>query len=390
MKDGFIEEKNVVLRHSFVELAEHWVLALSGLLLIFSGFGELPMYKRYMVTQIPGLSWAGDFFIQLKIHYLAGIVFVSVMAFHAVYHGWLGHQGLLPKKGDMKASLVTLLSMFGIGEEPKSHKYLPEQRLAYAYLGGVGLILLGTGLVKVIKNLPGVLLPPGLITSMTLTHTFATIFFLLGVTAHLAALIFKVNRPLVKSIFTREVDLDYVRDRHTVWYDELVRNKVEVKVEVQDRGIRKPEVGDEDGVKIQKNSINPSNPTNPINQADVKVKAKVEVEAIKKPEVKVEEEKQTEENKMTDSALVTESIKEREMMANVLKVKGMSCQHCVMSITKALGQLDGVKNVNVDLQKGEVRFENTKGVPSAQIEKAIVDAGYEVIPQSAERRAHRV
>jgi len=37
------------------------------------------------------------------------------------------------------------------------------------------------------------------------------------------------------------------------------------------------------------------------------------------------------------------------------------------------------QNVNVDLQKGEVRFENTKGVASAQIEKAITDAGYEVV-----------
>jgi cytochrome b subunit of formate dehydrogenase len=233
MKDRVIEEKNAVLRHSFIELGEHWLLALSGLLLIFSGFGELPMYKRYMVTQIPGLGWAGDFLIQLKVHYLAGIVFVSVMAFHAVYHGWLGNQGLLPKKGDVKASLITILSMFGIGEEPKSYKYLPEQRLAYAYLGGIGLILLVTGVVKVIKNLPGVFLPPGLITSMTLTHTFATIFFLLGVMAHLTALIFKVNRPLVRSIFTRDVDLDYVRDRHTVWYDELVRNKIKENAEVK-------------------------------------------------------------------------------------------------------------------------------------------------------------
>jgi copper chaperone len=66
-------------------------------------------------------------------------------------------------------------------------------------------------------------------------------------------------------------------------------------------------------------------------------------------------------------------------MASVLKVKGMSCQHCVMSVKKALGQLEGVQNVEVDLQKGEVRFENTKLVPSNRIEKAISDAGYEVI-----------
>jgi len=66
-------------------------------------------------------------------------------------------------------------------------------------------------------------------------------------------------------------------------------------------------------------------------------------------------------------------------MATILKVKGMSCQHCVMSVTKALNQLEGVKNVQVDLAKGEVQFDNTKEVASSRIAKAIQDAGYEVI-----------
>ena len=67
-------------------------------------------------------------------------------------------------------------------------------------------------------------------------------------------------------------------------------------------------------------------------------------------------------------------------MTSVLKVKGMSCQHCVMSVTKALNQLEGVQNIQVDLEKREVRFDNVKGVAAEQIAKAIVDAGYEVVP----------
>ncbi len=341
MGERIIKDGKAILRHSPIELIEHWVLALSGLLLNISGFGDLPMYKRYMVTQIPGLGWAGDFYINLYIHYLAGIVFVSVMVFHGIFHGWLGHQGLLPKKGDFKASLLTILSMFGFGKEPKSDKYLAEQRLAYAYLGGVGLILVLTGLVKVIKNLPGVYLSPTLITSMTLTHTFATIFFLLGVLAHLAALIFKVNRPLVKSIFTGEIDAEYVRDRHMIWYEELMKNKVKAKVEVEDKKV------------------------------ETEDKVQVEGEEKEKDEVKAEVEVKEQEPKAIDNL--------KEKMMTTLKVKGMSCQHCVMSVTKALNQLEGIKNVQVDLAKGEVRFDNTKSVASNRIEKAIADAGYEVI-----------
>ena len=67
-------------------------------------------------------------------------------------------------------------------------------------------------------------------------------------------------------------------------------------------------------------------------------------------------------------------------MPSPIRVKGMSCQHCVMSVTKALTQLEGIENVQVDLAKGEVRFDNSKGVASNRIEKAISDAGYQVIP----------
>jgi copper chaperone len=70
-------------------------------------------------------------------------------------------------------------------------------------------------------------------------------------------------------------------------------------------------------------------------------------------------------------------------MVSTLKVKGMSCQHCVMSVTKALNQLEGIQNVQVDLQKGEVRFDNIKALALNRIEKAIEEAGYEVISQSA-------
>ena len=66
-------------------------------------------------------------------------------------------------------------------------------------------------------------------------------------------------------------------------------------------------------------------------------------------------------------------------MVTTLKVKGMSCQHCVMAVKKALGQLEGIQNVDVDLPKGEVRFENNRPVESDRIVEAIEAAGFEVL-----------
>ena len=43
-------------------------------------------------------------------------------------------------------------------------------------------------------------------------------------------------------------------------------------------------------------------------------------------------------------------------MATV-KIKGMSCQHCVGAVTKALGEIPGISDVKVDLNKGEAHYE---------------------------------
>ena len=47
-----------------------------------------------------------------------------------------------------------------------------------------------------------------------------------------------------------------------------------------------------------------------------------------------------------------------------------------MSVTKALSKLPGVKNVQVDLVKGEATFEKSPDVSPDQIRKTIEGAGY--------------
>jgi len=60
-----------------------------------------------------------------------------------------------------------------------------------------------------------------------------------------------------------------------------------------------------------------------------------------------------------------------------IKVKGMSCQHCVMSVTKALSAIDGLENVTVDLLKGEATFDEKKPVAPEVIKEAISKIGFE-------------
>jgi len=62
-----------------------------------------------------------------------------------------------------------------------------------------------------------------------------------------------------------------------------------------------------------------------------------------------------------------------------IKIKGMSCQHCVMAVTKALNALDGVKDVKVDLKSGVATYEEIKEVVPKAFAAAIKKAGYEVV-----------
>ncbi|MDK2824102.1 MAG: copper chaperone [Clostridia bacterium] len=62
-----------------------------------------------------------------------------------------------------------------------------------------------------------------------------------------------------------------------------------------------------------------------------------------------------------------------------LKVNGMSCGHCKMSVEKAVNELDGVKSaiVNVDAKSAAVQFDPNK-VTLEKIKATIEELGYEV------------
>ena len=61
-----------------------------------------------------------------------------------------------------------------------------------------------------------------------------------------------------------------------------------------------------------------------------------------------------------------------------IKIKGMSCNHCVIAVNKALNAVDGVANVKVSLVAGEAAFEEKKPVDMAVVKEKIKKAGFEV------------
>ena len=72
-------------------------------------------------------------------------------------------------------------------------------------------------------------------------------------------------------------------------------------------------------------------------------------------------------------------MEERSESMTTIKIKGMTCQHCVMAVTKALGGIEGIKEVRVDLGKGEATFTEEKTVDRTLIRERITKAGFEVV-----------
>jgi copper chaperone CopZ len=61
-----------------------------------------------------------------------------------------------------------------------------------------------------------------------------------------------------------------------------------------------------------------------------------------------------------------------------IKVKGMSCQHCVKSVTEAMEKL-GAKDVSIDLLTGDVKYEETAPIDKKAIKEAIDQIGFEFV-----------
>lgn len=58
---------------------------------------------------------------------------------------------------------------------------------------------------------------------------------------------------------------------------------------------------------------------------------------------------------------------------------GMTCQHCVGSVTKEVSELAHVTSVSIDLPSGTVTVESDSSIPQDEIIAAIDKAGYPAV-----------
>ena len=66
------------------------------------------------------------------------------------------------------------------------------------------------------------------------------------------------------------------------------------------------------------------------------------------------------------------------MSQTAYTVTGMTCSHCVASVTEEISEIDGVTNVAVDLPTGTVTVTSSTPLDDADVHTAVEEAGYQV------------
>jgi copper chaperone CopZ len=60
-------------------------------------------------------------------------------------------------------------------------------------------------------------------------------------------------------------------------------------------------------------------------------------------------------------------------------VSGMTCGHCVSSVTEELTELDGVTDVSVVLDGGQVTVTSERRLGQDEVKTAVTEAGYQLV-----------
>ena len=113
-----------------------------------SGFGQMPIFKRYYIADIPGLGWLAQYYVTHYIHYLGAAALLTIGAYYLVRY-------LAAERPRRRISPYGLLQGFFMAA------------------------IVVTGLLRVVKNYEGYYLSSGAIIFLDILHLAAVMLFLL-------------------------------------------------------------------------------------------------------------------------------------------------------------------------------------------------------------------
>ncbi len=140
-----------------------WYLYLvSAIMLAFSGFGQMPLYKRYYIADIPGMAWSADFYTTHLVHYIFSALLLGIVSYAVFNHVLIGKKSLaLTTSGFIRTVIVAGLMVSGLLLVTYNFAgvSLPLWASAVLLLGHMALAmaLIVTGFIAIIRKKPWVM-----------------------------------------------------------------------------------------------------------------------------------------------------------------------------------------------------------------------------------------
>ena len=131
-----------------------WIYILLFISMGFTGFGQMPIFKRYYLADIPGLGWTADFYLTHTLHYIGAILLLGIIAYVVLDY-------FLSIKRDYTLTFSAYIRII--------------------FLAGIVV----TGIFRVLKNLPDIVFSPGFTMFIDISHLVFMMLYILSATLFL-------------------------------------------------------------------------------------------------------------------------------------------------------------------------------------------------------------
>jgi hypothetical protein len=105
MKDNFFPEQR------YIRIAYIFII----FMMCLTGFGQMPIFKRYYIADIPGLGWLAEYYFTHYLHYIGAIWLFAVSAYCAAGYFLAGrHSFRLTRSAYVRIILLAAIAITGI------------------------------------------------------------------------------------------------------------------------------------------------------------------------------------------------------------------------------------------------------------------------------------
>jgi hypothetical protein len=135
-----------------------YVYLITVFFLTLTGFGQMPIFKRYYIADIPGLGWLAQFYVTHYIHYLGAVLILALVSYLIIDYLFLQKKRIrLTASGYVRGTILVGILVSGIFlvlRNLSGGRFVPEFIifLDIAHLGLVMTFLIVAGYCMVYKR----------------------------------------------------------------------------------------------------------------------------------------------------------------------------------------------------------------------------------------------